>query len=39
MGLGVLCFIFPLIADLIYAKYIGKKIKSADEVTNSVNAP
>ena len=31
IGLGVLCSIFPLIAGLIYAKAIGKKIKSADE--------
>ena len=33
--LGVVCSIFPLIAGLIYAKYIGKKVKSADEVTDS----
>ncbi len=31
MGLGVLCSIFPLIAGLIYAKFIGKRVKSADE--------
>ena len=31
MGLGAVCSIFPLIAGLIYAKFIGKKIKSADE--------
>ena len=31
MGLGVVCSIFPLIAGLIYAKFIGKKVKSADE--------
>ena len=31
IGIGVLCSIFPLIAGLIYAKFIGKKIKSADE--------
>jgi GntP family gluconate:H+ symporter len=35
MGLGALCSIFPLIAGLFYAKYIGKKIKSADEITDS----
>ena len=35
MGLGVVCSIFPLIAGLIYAKYIGKKVKSADEATDS----
>ena len=32
IGIGVLCSIFPLIAGLIYAKLIGKKIKSADEL-------
>jgi len=32
IGLGVLCSILPLIAGLIYAKIIGKKIKSADEL-------
>ena len=32
MGLGVVCSIFPLIAGLIYAKFIGKKVKSADEM-------
>ncbi len=31
IGIGVLCSIFPLIAGFIYAKFIGKKIKSADE--------
>lgn len=31
IGIGVLCSIFPLIAGLIYAKFIGKKIKSSDE--------
>ena len=31
IGMGVLCSILPLIAGLIYAKFIGKKIKSADE--------
>ena len=31
IGIGVLCSILPLIAGLIYAKFIGKKIKSADE--------
>ena len=33
MGLGALASILPLIAGLIYAKYIGKKVKSADELT------
>ena len=32
IGIGVLCSIFPLIAGLLYAKFIGKKIKSADEL-------
>ena len=32
MGLGVLASILPLIAALLYAKFIGKKIKSADEI-------
>ncbi len=31
IGIGLLCSIFPLIAGLIYAKFIGRKIKSADE--------
>ena len=35
MGLGVVCSIIPLIAGLIYAKAIGKKVKSADETGNS----
>ena len=32
IGLGTLCSIFPLIAGLIYAKYIGKKVKADDEI-------
>lgn len=32
IGFGALCSIFPLIAGYIYARYIGKKIKSADEL-------
>ena len=35
IGIGVLCSVFPLIAGLIYAKFIGKKIKSADETSDS----
>ena len=35
IGIGVLCSIFPLIAGLVYAKVIGKKIKSADEVSDN----
>ena len=32
IGLGALCSIFPLIAGYIFARFIGKKIKSADEL-------
>ena len=35
MGMGALASILPLIAGLIFAKYIGKKVKSADEVVSS----
>ena len=35
IGIGLLCSVFPLIAGLIYAKFIGKKIKSADELGGS----
>ena len=35
MGLGVLCSILPLAAGYIFAKFIGKKVKSADEVNTS----
>ena len=35
MGLGAAASILPLIAGLIYAKYIGKKVKSSDEVVDS----
>ncbi|MDF2878155.1 MAG: gluconate:H+ symporter, GntP family [Clostridia bacterium] len=35
IGLGTLCSIFPLIAGLFYAKYIGKIVKSDDETENS----
>ena len=35
MGLGALCSIFPLAAGLIFAKFIGKKVKSADELAQS----
>ena len=31
MGMGVLASILPLIAGLLFAKYIGKSVKSADE--------
>ena len=32
MGMGALCSILPLIAGLLFAKFIGKKVKSADEI-------
>ncbi len=35
MGLGLLCSVFPLIVGVVYAKYIGKRVKSADEVADS----
>ena len=35
IGLGVLCSIFPLAAGLIYAKFIGKKVKSKDELVEA----
>ena len=35
IGIGVLCSIFPLIAGLLYAKFIGKKIQSADEISDT----
>ena len=35
MGMGVLCSIFPIIAGLVYAKFIGKRVKSSDEATDS----
>lgn len=34
MGLGVLCSIIPLAAGIVYAKYIGKTVKSADELSD-----
>ena len=35
MGMGVLASILPLIAGLLFAKYIGKRVKSADETGDS----
>ncbi|HEX3022545.1 MAG TPA: GntP family permease, partial [Lachnospiraceae bacterium] len=35
IGFGALCSIFPLIAGLAYAKYIGKKVKSKDELESN----
>lgn len=33
IGVGALCSIFPLIAGLLYAKAIGKKVQAEDEAT------
>lgn len=38
MGLGVAASILPLIAGLVFAKYIGKKVKSSDETADSGEA-
>ena len=36
LGVGDnLLLVFPLIAGLVYAKFIGKRVKSADEVTDN----
>ena len=35
MGLGAAASILPLIAGLVFAKFIGKKVKSADEVAEA----
>ena len=35
IGLGLLCSIFPLAAGFIFAKFIGKRVKSSDETTNT----
>lgn len=35
MGLGALISLFPLAAGLIFAKFIGKKVKSSDEIVTS----
>ena len=35
MGMGILASILPLIAGLLFAKYIGKSVKSADETGDS----
>jgi len=35
MALGFLCSIFPLVAGLVYAKFIGKREKSADEIVDN----
>lgn len=35
MGMGALCSIFPLCAGLLYARFIGKRVKAADEADKS----
>jgi GntP family gluconate:H+ symporter len=35
IGIGVLCSIFPLIAGYLFARHIGRKVKSADETAAS----
>ena len=35
MGIGVAASILPLIAGIVYAKFIGKKVKSEDETVTS----
>lgn len=35
MGIGAAASVFPLIAGLIFAKFIGKKVKSKDETVTS----
>lgn len=37
MGMGALCSIIPLFVGYFFAKYIGKKIKSSDEIENGEN--
>mgnify|MGYP002519607643 CR=1 FL=1 len=37
IGMGVLCSILPLITGYFFAKYIGKKVKSIDEIENKDN--
>lgn len=34
MGLGTLCSIFPLMAGLMFARYIGKRVQSDDETAS-----
>lgn len=38
MGIGVLASICPLIAGLIYAKFIGKRVKASDEADSGETA-
>lgn len=33
IGIGILCSIFPIIAGILYANFIGKKVKADDEAS------
>ena len=35
IGLGLVCSIFPLVSGLIFAKFIGKRVKSKDEIAQA----
>ena len=35
IGIGVLCSLFPLIAGYLFARHIGRKVKSADETAST----
>lgn len=37
MGLGALCCIFPLIAGVLFANFIGKRVKADDEEATKVD--
>ena len=37
IGMGVLCSILPLITGYLFARYIGKRVKSIDEIENKDN--
>ena len=38
IGIGLLCSLFPLAAGFVFAKFIGKKVKSSDEQVNADEA-
>ncbi|EKV57875.1 GntP family permease [Brachyspira hampsonii] len=37
IGMGVVCSILPLVSGYFFSKYIGKKVKSTDEISNDEN--
>ncbi|OEJ14037.1 gluconate transporter [Brachyspira hampsonii] len=37
IGMGVICSILPLISGYFFSKYIGRKVKSTDEISNDEN--